>query len=281
MSKEQNRRYQDLYEKYRNLQDLLLAKESEERKFKYQDSLAIVGAIMAIAPFLSEDAPLLLCFAASVGLLCVSIRSHQEWGKWRYLAAIVVIMVFTSASVNAYNKARERNLGKLKNELIAGNQPTPNNACFSKFGHGPGVMLLMGSITSYVEQFPHTIVAVDGKPRLIVDRNGKTAQINLEIYGPDEKIIAALDNDGFTIRQGSFFKFDHRDDSSLRIVDEYNEEVLNVRYLNPHALWINALLRYEGSGPVSIKGEPSGGLCTAFNGVAEIGIEEERGNRRI
>ena len=130
----------------------------------------------------------------------------------------------------------------------------------------------MGRTASYVDQFPHTVVEVDGHPRLTVNRKDKNAQISLDVFGPDGKIIAALDDEGFTVRQGSFFKFVHPDWSSLRIVDEYNEEVLNVRYVNPKAIWINAILRYPGSNPV-IAGSDSKGICTAHAGQAEINVQ--------
>jgi hypothetical protein len=136
----------------------------------------------------------------------------------------------------------------------------------------------MGFVTSYVDQFPHTVLMVDDKPRLVVHKESDGAVwLSLDIFGADGKIIATLDEDGFTVRPGSYFKLTKRDKSSLRIVDEYDDEVLNVRYVNPHAIWFNALLRYPGSNPVSLKGSAGGGICTAHGGTAEVNIKTKPG----
>jgi hypothetical protein len=46
---------------------------------------------------------------------------------------------------------------------------------------------------------------------------------------------------------------ERKDRSNLRIVNQYNQEVLNMRYLNPQTLRINALLHYPGYLPLIIK----------------------------
>jgi Carboxypeptidase regulatory-like domain len=162
---------------------------------------------------------------------------------------------------------------QLQGRLFPSNESTPANYC-SNVIKGDGILILMGFVTSYVDQFPHTVLMVDDKPRLVVHKESDGAVwLSLDIFGADGKIIASLDEDGFTVRPGSYFKLTKRDKSSLRIVDEYNDEVLNVRYVNPHAIWFNALLRYPGSNPVSLKGSAGGGICTAHGGTAEINIK--------
>jgi hypothetical protein len=158
----------------------------------------------------------------------------------------------------------------LQGRLIPSNEKTPENSC-PTLGTG-GIFILIGFATSYVERFPHTVVMVDDQPRLTVHRetDGKV-WVALDIFGADGKIIATLDEDGFTVRQGSYFKM-RQDKHSLRIVDEYNAEVLNVRYVNPSAIWVNALLRYPGSKPVSLKGSNGGGMCSIHSGTADINI---------
>lgn len=161
----------------------------------------------------------------------------------------------------------------LEGRLFPSDESTPANYC-SNVVKGDGIFILMGFVTSYVDQFPHTVLMVDDKPRLVVHKESDGAVwLSLDIFGADGKIIASLDEDGFTVRPGSYFKLAKKDKSSLRIVDEYNDEVLNVRYVNPHAIWFNALLRYPGSSPVSLKGSTGGGICTAHGGTAEINIK--------
>lgn len=161
---------------------------------------------------------------------------------------------------------------ELQGRLLPSNEATPPNYC-NEVINGSGILILMGFVTSYVDQFPHTVLMVDDTPRLVVHKESDgTIWLSLDIFGADGKIIASLDEDGFTVRPGSYFKMTRKDKSSLRIVDEYNEEVLNVRYVNPQAIWFNALLRYPGSNPVSLKGSAGGGICTAHAFSAEINL---------
>lgn len=276
LSKEQKEYVEGLRKQLRDCESAL-EKKAREPKFKWQDSLSVVGAILALAPFLTEDAPLLLCFIASALLLCISIRSHKEWRGWRYLLSVLVIGMFSLASYKAYFNAREKNLTKLQNVLIPADEPTPPNPCSTHISPAEnGLFIMTGQTTSYVDRFPHTVISVDEQPRLTVNRKDKNAQISLDVFGPDGKIIANLDDDGFTVRQGSFFKFRRNDESSLRIVDEYNEEVLNVHYVNPHVIWLNAILRYQGSEPVIFRGSAGGGICTAHAGKSEIEVTTKK-----
>jgi CarboxypepD_reg-like domain len=169
---------------------------------------------------------------------------------------------------------------QLQGKLLPSDEPTPPNSCTNLAADrtlglvGDGTLILMGFATSYVDRFPHTVLMVDDQPRLVVHKESDGAVwLSLDIFGADGKIIASLDEDGFTVRPGSYFKLTKKDKSSLRIVDEYNEEVLNVRYVNPHAIWLNALLRYPGSNRLTLKGSTGGGICTAHGGTAEINIK--------
>lgn len=273
MSKKDKERYDRLLADYRALQSFV-ADMVEQPRFKWQDCLTLVGVVLTLAGYVLENAAFVTgCFAISTVLICISVRGHKEWKTWRYLVCIVVVGMFSYCSFHAYDLVTRKELSALTNRLVPSNESTPPNACGDRYAEGSGLLILMGGVTSYVDQFPHTIVSVDDTPRLTVNKKGDFAQISLDVFGPDGKIIASLDDDGFNVRQGSFFKFQRKDKSSLRIVDEYNEEVLNVRYINPKAIWINAILRYPGSKPVIIQGSAGDGICTAHAGVAEINVE--------
>lgn len=175
--------------------------------------------------------------------------------------------------------SNSQNPPQLQGKLFPSDEPTPANSCNTFAGDGTlsiggdGILILMGFASSYVDRFPHTVLMVDEQPCLVVHKESDgVVWLSLDIFGADGKIIASLDEDGFTVRPGSYFKLTKKDKSSLRIVDDYNEEVLNVRYVNPHAIWLNALLRYPGSDRVTLKGSTGGGICTAHSGIAEIAI---------
>jgi hypothetical protein len=57
-------------------------------------------------------------------------------------------------------------------------------------------------------------------------------------------------------------------------VDQFGVEVLNARYLNKRAIWINAVLRYPGTAPIIIRGSQSSEAnCIFGSGKADIAIE--------
>jgi len=270
LSRQDHRNYDAALQKLRTE----AMQQSKEPKFKWQDSFAIVGAFLTIASFISEDTPIVIgTFILSALLICLSIYTHKEWKGWRYAISLSVVVLFFALSFRAYTKSVERELSLLHGRLFPSDETTPANSCSGDDFKGDGVLILMGFLTSYVDQFPHTVLSVDKQPRLVVNRDtDKSVWISLDINGADGKIIASLDRDGFTVREHSYFKFIRKDRSSLAIVDEFKQEVLNVRYVNPKAIWINAVLRYPGSNPAVLHGSDGGGICTAHSGISEVEI---------
>lgn len=191
--------------------------------------------------------------------------------KWGVSCFLLVISVLGIRLINKVELNRELTL--LHGRLLPSDEVTPPNSC-SDLGvgtTGDGVLVLMGFATSYVDSFPHTVISVDEQPRLVVNRDAdKSVWLALDILGADNKVIAELGRDGFHVREHSYFKFSRNDRSSLEIIDEYGQEVLNVRYVNPRAIWINAVLRYPGSNPVIFHGSGGGGICTEHAGKTEI-----------
>jgi hypothetical protein len=189
--------------------------------------------------------------------------------KWSVTAAFLGISFLCGWFV--YSKQLEKELGSLHGWLLPANDALPSNPC----SHVPDDALLvyMGFATSFTTRFPHTIIEVDNKPRLVIDRNpDNSLAISIDIFGGDGRIIAAIEKNQFTINEHNYFKITRTDRSSLLVVDEQKEEVLNVRYLNSRAIWINGILRYPGSNPVVFRGSGGGGLCTGEAGRAEIAI---------
>jgi hypothetical protein len=256
-----------------------IQQRKDEPKFKWQDSFTLVGVLLTVVGFILENTPIVIgCFAISAVLICLSVYQHKEWHAWRYIMLVLVVALFSGLSFRAHTKSVERELSLLHGRLLPSDEQTPANACDNLgVSNGNGILILMGFAASYVDQFPHTVVDVDEQPRLVVNRNpDQTVTISLDIFGADGKVIAELDKDGFTVREHSYFKFIRNDRSSMKIIDEYNTEVLNVRYVNPKAIWINALLRYPGSNPVVLHGSAGGGICTAHAGKAEINIQTRK-----
>jgi hypothetical protein len=74
MSREDHRQYDAALQK---LRDEAEAIQKQAPKFKWQDSLTLVGVLLAVIAFISDDTPYVIgFFLASALLICLSVRSH-------------------------------------------------------------------------------------------------------------------------------------------------------------------------------------------------------------
>lgn len=144
--------------------------------------------------------------------------------------------------------------------LRPGSDPMPKDSCaagLAKRDPKGMIFLLGGSVAAgMTSDFPRDVLVVKDIPRLVVDRDPKSGNITvtLDVFGADGKIVASIERNQFTVNPNNYFKMVKPDPSTLRVVDQYNKEVLNVRYLNRHAIKLEALLYYPGlDDPIEIK----------------------------
>jgi hypothetical protein len=95
----------------------------------------------------------------------------------------------------------------------------------------------------------------------------------VDIRSSDGKIIARLDGNGFVVNEHNSLAMKRVDLSSLIVEDEYGREVLNARYLNPHAFRLTGVLQYPGVGPIHIPLGPVFFVCTEGAGKTDINID--------
>jgi hypothetical protein len=154
--------------------------------------------------------------------------------------------------------------------LLPGADPTPQ-VCPDGSLPKDAVALVYGNSITVVSTFPKDVIVVRDMPLLTIDRNTHGAiAVTLDIFGQDGKIIASVEKNKFTINPNNIFKIDARR-STLRVVDEYKKEVLNIRYLNRHALMLTAVLYYPGAREpleitdqgVTAEGVQDSGNCTS------------------
>lgn len=82
---------------------------NREPKFKWQDALGVIGALLAIGGM--SDMPLvlrILCFAACAVCLPISFSSHKSWSiSFRWFASIAVVFLMVYVSWAAIEKSSE------------------------------------------------------------------------------------------------------------------------------------------------------------------------------
>lgn len=166
---------------------------------------------------------------------------------------------------NTYNNI---NVGpKLTGSLIAGHDPTPTQKCphYDPF-HNTSTMdqkdeipddhiaLFIGSSVFMEYQdsaFPRTVIRAAGKPNFILerDKDGKL-YVSIDIFDsdyPNPKIIAVIKRNEFKINNLNYFDMNLSPDKSrLKVVDQHNVTVLNIHYINKHAISIEGVLHFPG-----------------------------------
>src|SRR6266566_4139923 len=165
MSREHHRQYDAALQRLRAEAEAI---QKQAHKFKWQDSLTLVSVLLTAIAFISEETPYVIgCFLASALLICLSVRSHKDWGWWRYGISVSVIVLFSFLSIRAYTNDVPR---------------------FSVEKHGNGLAISTD------------VFAEDGRTVLVrIDKNHFIASTSGEIFKrdhPDKSTLIVTDKYG-------------------------------------------------------------------------------------
>jgi len=133
------------------------------------------------------------------------------------------------------------------------------------------IVQMGGGTASRMSSFPHYIIYSSKYGQVLtVDRaEDGTISLFLEIRGLDNKVITRFDENGFVVNRNALFEMRRKDRSSLVIIDDYGKEVLNARYLNPHALRITGMINYAGAQvPLKLPNLPA--VCLDTRGMTQV-----------
>src|SRR6266481_6946870 len=137
--------------------------------------------------FYLADLFLLAAFAWSLGYWLTSDYLHKRnpalWSRkrqkregssgvhrYRLLqrgVMTVILLAFTGSVYETTRIEEARELSSLNGVLIPADDPMLPNSC--RQIPDDALLIYMGFATSWVTQFPHTIIEVDGTPRLVID----------------------------------------------------------------------------------------------------------------
>jgi hypothetical protein len=137
---------------------------------------------------------------------------------------------------------------KLSDWLVPGKLPTPETKCPLPPLKFDVVQLFFGNSATFVPLkdawFPHTVISVDEKPKLIINRDNKgRIALSVDIFDERGYIVAQIENNKFTINANNYFKM-NRTANTLVVVDQRNQKVLDFTFLNPRAIQLEALLHF-------------------------------------
>lgn len=90
------------------------------------------------------------------------------------------------------------------------------------------------------------ILNIDGKNVLWVEKADTGVLINASVFDPDKKIMAEIEKNNVTVNPNNTFKREIKK-HTLVVVDQSDQEVLNVDFVNPHAMIITGIFYLEGN----------------------------------
>jgi hypothetical protein len=187
-----------------------------------------------------------------------------------WLCGVSLLIVLATLGVCLYLHSRRtyKQLSENNGSLIPASDATPTNACSQNpYLKRDDYTILLGNEVAIFRAFPHTVISVHRTIPLLwltLDKDGGIG-VNADIHSPDMRLVAKLRQNHFDINPNAIFIKERPDFSTLRITDSYGNEVLNVRFLNPHTLGITGVLFFPGVAPIVISLPRFTGVCSGYN----------------
>jgi hypothetical protein len=178
---------------------------------------------------------------------------------WVSLLVPIGIVMALAYFVEDYKTGRD-------DVLTPGNEAADDRNC--KAPNGAAVALYIGPHTFYIGGFPQRIITIANKDILTLSKRDNDIIITtLRLYDESGNIFSRIDQNGFWVAPDVRKKKPDR--HSLIVYDKHDDEALNIRYVNPHVVYINGMFRYERRTalftPTFFKFDRisgSGGVCT-------------------
>jgi hypothetical protein len=185
--------------------------------------------------------------------------------KWGGSVAIILLFIVTVRFVSGV--ALRKELEKLGGRLYPASDPLPLN-CGPNIQPRDVVIVIGHGAAALADTFPFVVMASQRFGAMVtIERNADgSIVVPLDIRSPDGKVIVRMDENGFVVNRNNILEMRRPDRSSLVIVDQYGNQVLNARYMNRQAFRLTGLINYGGRNiPIEFPGVS--GICMVGNGI--------------
>lgn len=176
-------------------------------------------------------------------IFSVSVLTWKVNGlvKLWIIIGLFVASLFVIATVD-YDRYQQK-LAAYEGDLIAADEPDPPTHCPSYYTGKYRIYMGDSAIITDIAQT--ALVVIKGKVMLSISKNRSNSalQISLKIFDPSLHILAEIENNHYTISSGIFRK-KQNDLSGFTLTDQYDHEVLRIRYLNQHSFMLTGSLMY-------------------------------------
>ena len=169
-----------------------------------------------------------------------TLNDFRKFRLWKYVPALSFIVLFGAIWALSSSIQTTIDLARLHGRLMPSDDPTPSNSCQEVIKDDSFVAFL-GDLVAVSQTLPATVLRINDKDALTLNRNEDgTMGLSLRIEDQDKKIIVLIENGEFKINPNNIFKMERPDYSTLKVIDQFGTIVLNVRYINKRAMWVDA-----------------------------------------
>ena len=169
-----------------------------------------------------------------------SITSHhRSLSFWLTVAGVVLTaLAFLYAWISARDTAKilagiERSTVR-EGDLKPGNLQTPLAPCPLP---APGFYVFLGSNVFIVKgNTPTTAISYRGQELLRISGGAEGLRASAVVRSMDSRIIAAIEDNRFTLNPNNYFRLDHSDPSRLAVYDQYGDLALGLHFVNSSTL---------------------------------------------
>ncbi len=179
------------------------------------------------------------------------------WSYWtaNICPSLVIGFVGVGLIMWAYSAQTDWELSQPDAPLLPATDPDPPTSCSSIPSNA--LRVYMKGQLHWATKFPHTVIGFGNEEELktqqfekalVLDRRDTQLLISAKVRGRDSKLLATIDNNEFNINTNNALPT-HKprpDKSTLIVHDQEGNEVLNIRYLNPHSVRITGILYFRG-----------------------------------
>ena len=133
--------------------------------------------------------------------------------------------------------------------LTPANDPTPTTTTFCHHSNA-ALKVFLGTVEGSCDGANCSILqdgdtTANTRELLSVQRAGSSLLINGVVFGDDGKIIVALDQNRPHINKNNAFSWKRPDSHTIDVIDQKNQKVLHVRFMNKTAIYVEGLFYTE------------------------------------
>jgi len=149
----------------------------------------------------------------------------------RIISVFIIFGVIGTGWVESMRWINNRELLLIYGILIPDNKPNPNilKLCTIPNNH---FVLILGRYITYTNAFPFTIISLDDKPLVSINKTNDKLSVSGEFYSTDRRIVAQITNNKFTINPNNYFRIERPNFHRLIVYDQYNNLVLDIEFIN-------------------------------------------------